>query len=266
MKKILLLLLLLLLNSSLVYATNWCNDANIGGCWPTELGSGTTLDDNSSNSNDGTFEGSGEPAWDNGNIPGGGDGFNGTTNYSVDYDGNDDEIVVSDANSLDATNNLSIVTWIYMDDSGGQVITKDNSGSNNRSYGIYFNSSTFCMSAFKAGDSESLKCGGTAVSAIDFEWHHFAGIYTFVSDGNSIIEVFIDGVSDGSMSSAVGPLQVTTTDVRLGSREYSGFEDWIDVNLDESAIFLSSLDSTDINNIMDNGLVPSSARRTMIIQ
>lgn len=45
------------------WATNYCQDASIVGCYPAQTNSGTSLIDNSSNGNNGTFASSGHPAW-----------------------------------------------------------------------------------------------------------------------------------------------------------------------------------------------------------
>jgi len=125
-KRILLLIAFLLLSFPVGATTQWCEHANIETCWNIETGSGTTWDDQSSNNIDATLD-VGDPAF-NADVPDSGDGFNGTSTYSMDFDGNDGMIAsyAYDGNTANTTVLWSVIDgytqsdrWFSYNDSAG---------------------------------------------------------------------------------------------------------------------------------------------------
>lgn len=47
-------------------------------------------------------------------------------------------------------------------------------------------------------------------------WRHYAGTYKFVTDGTSIMKVYLDGVPEGTTSTAVGPPNPNAVDLMIG--------------------------------------------------
>lgn len=271
-----LLLLLILLNSFLigkVWATDYCTGA--AGCYLFTEGSGTSVADSSSNANTGTFASSGHPAW----ATMAGTGAPTYAPYMVDLAGTtSDYISVNDDNTLDITNTLSICSWVNLDAAqagvNAQLIAKDDDGTSKRSYGLLLfetmNSVSYVsMSIFKVGDSET-RLDDTTDALDDYgTWHHVGGAYNYVSDGGSTIDLYLDGVKIKTMSTAKGPIQVTTSIVTLGMRIYSGAEAPFNGKMSESAIFNAYYTATEFDDIMDNGLAgaapPAVTARPQVI-
>jgi len=85
---------------------------NTMGLWHFNENSGTTVGDESGNSNTGTFAGA--PAWT----------ADGRFGYALNFDGIDDRITIPDAPSLDvdsATGSLTMEAWVYPDTVAGNV-------------------------------------------------------------------------------------------------------------------------------------------------
>lgn len=253
------LLILLLLWSNPAWATNWCEDANAVACYSIEEGSGITTADLSSNSNTGNFKGSGEPAWDSGNVPGPGDGFNGTSNYSVDYDNVDDEINIGHDASIDSLTTLTVVAWIYIDAlpsaSTYDYILSQRDNSVNR-WQLHINSDDEPDGL----RGQIITSGNNAVTYVDTvtatgEWLHSA--FRYDDGGDRKWDIFVDGVESGysGETASTGTIvSATSTPLSIGNRAVSLNRCW-NGNIDELSIFDDIKDSTDINDMMTNGLV-----------
>jgi len=251
MKRILLVLLLLFLSNPAFALTQWCDDADAKGCWNIETGSATTMVDQTSNSNDGSFKGAGEPNWDGVELPDAGDGFDGTSTYSVEFDGTDDYVSVPDSADFDVATALTITAWFNVDVVGtNQIIVKKfiNDLENKVLY-LFDGGATLQISFYLF--PMSVEATGTTNLSIN-TWYHSAGTY----DGTSV-KVYLNGVEEDSEND--------TDDIRDNSGNVGIGQDVTDNtgsfngNIDEILWLKRALDSTDINDILDNGLVQSAA-------
>lgn len=251
--------------------TQWCDDANAVACYSIEEGAGTTTEDLSSNSNNGTFTASGEPAWDSGNVPSSGDGFNGTSVYSTDYNDDNDAIDLGHDASIDSLTTLTVVAWVFLDTVPDQsefdyiISQRDNTslrwtfhtdslGDNGK---LTFNMNTNSTDVLSR-DSVVMNTGS---------WIHVA--FTYDDGGDRKGRLFIDGVEIASyetQTAGTGTIvSAVNAELTIGNRAVSLDRGW-DGNIDEVGIFDDIKDSTDRNDIMDNGLVQIAAGTTTVIR
>lgn len=228
---------------------DYTQDANCQGAWLFTEGSGTTVADASQNSNTGNFKGDGEPAW-----VGSVSGTNAPT-YATDcvlFDGGDDHINCGNSASMNMPL-ATIVAWIKpdADASDAQIVGRDESAGAGRDF------------QFRKGDTDKLEfiifvgnsahtCVSSASIAEDSDtWSHVAGTY----DGETIL-TWINGSNDGTQASPSGNMDNDGGVLGIGARttNASTWTEWFDGAITEVAIFNRVLNSTEINDIMDNGL------------
>jgi len=208
-----------------------------------DSGTGTTITDQGSGSNDGTLTNG--PTFST-NVP-----FN---YYSVDFDGTNDTVTVPNIATY-FTNNATAVTisaWIKLDTTsdGGYEIARFTSN-----VGIYFN-------AYKSGGTySSITCGYhdggnfnqiiCTTDIFDGNWHHVA--YTYDQPTN-VIKGYIDGsLETPSNTQASGtPTWETFTSFNIGSTSvgtnpFNGL-------IDEVAVWPSVLSASNIASIYNSGV------------
>ncbi len=134
--------------------------------------------------------------------------------------------------SLDITGAMTIGAWIYLASSpasgvGYQIFSKDGS-SGGRAYTFEVNNTTpgGLKNRFYVNGSSSLTLGSTVLST--GTWYHLVAVY--IPDGTCT--VYLNGASDGTAT--CGPsINTATASARIGSRAYSGFEEYFDGKIDE---------------------------------
>jgi hypothetical protein len=231
-----------------IFHTNYCEDANCQGAWlftATDYngGAGTTVVDASANTNTGTFgAGGGAPTWLTSGLP------KAYTAYGVSYDGGDIITCGNDA-SLDHGTNYSVCSWLYVDSWGTWAVCigkRDDWNGLNWQLGSGDSSTKLRILHRRPSDSAYEYVGNFVLTT--GAWFHFAWIasgttYTFYEDG---VDTELGGSASeaGSLTGDVFSLG-ETNDV---SGSYSG-------DMAETAVFNDILTSTEINAIMDNGLV-----------
>ncbi len=250
LKQMAIILLLIFLSPSLAHAYNWCNDANAQGCWLFAEGSGTTIADSSSNTNTATFKGAGEPAWAamaGTNAPSYADNM-------VTYDGVNDYIEVTDDASITfGTSDFSGVQWMR------SVVTPADSfpvtmGKGDTGAGEWMVRQITGTTRFY-GDVGDVNPTNSATTNDD-EWHHLAWT---IDQGGTSANIWVDGVAGSADSTWTADFNDGTA-LRFGNADADGNRFW-DGQTAECALFDDLLDETDINDIMDNGLLqaPSGA-------
>ncbi len=265
MRKILLLLFLLLNLSSPAFATNWCESANIHGCWTIEEGSGTSTADVSSNSYDGSFKGKNEPEWSS-TVPT--TGFNGSSSYSVDFDGYNDYISVGTGNALST---FTMVVWFYADKlpintENNWIISRGGttpSWQHNYQLGLSDpDGATPCVASVEFYDTTggTWRILRTSTQVYTGSYNHYAGSW---DNSTKVYAIYFNGVATTNTSYTTATPNTASLNLNFGNNPEP--LDHIEGKVDEIAIFSSALSSTDINDIMDNGLV-QAGRRMMIIQ
>ena len=275
LKKILLLLLLLSSFAVKGYCVDYTSDANVVAAYLFDEGSGTTVDDSTANSNVGNFKASGEPAW----AAISGTGAPTYATYSVDFDATDDLINCASDTTIDDVfiNGGSFVGWIFVEGTGegnfgylfgktqvtgpfgSRLTTDDSSGTNRLFFGLNSNS---------GADTNPGRITNNNIYT-DSVWAHTA----VLKDDNSItattLHIYVDGV-EATYAQTTNGVGTLTSDgsytLMLGNR--NGSDRTFNGDITENAFFKRVISSTEINDIMDNGLVGGgapAARRLIMV-
>lgn len=246
MKKLILLFLgLFILFVPSSYATNWCNDANMRGAWLFNEASGT-LQDCTSNNNDGTASGGGTTV-----------GVAGKYSLGVDFSGaTDDQVGFGSAASLDDIGTISVGGWIAPD-------TVGNTAGGRCSYGVILGKDEWalCLENKKIrfyyrwdGGQNSWDTTADVVANWDSSWHHVAATYNGTSASNDAI-IYFDGVAVATNDpspccSAINTDAGSNLRAGIGIGDVSEF----DGKMDELFVYAGILNSSQISEIKDSGL------------
>ena len=135
-------------------------------------------------------------------------------------------IACGNAASLNPANNLSLACWIYPTTSAsGRTVhfyfTRDSGNNINRCYSLLRQAAsapinTIECSIFKT-DTSSTNVKGTTVTNNN-TWYHIALTYEFVTDGTSILRLYVNGAQEGVSTTAVGPIQQAAQTTEIGRR------------------------------------------------
>jgi hypothetical protein len=212
------------------------NNGGPVGYWKFDEGAGEAVYDYSGNGNNGTLVvGSGgtqtstSSAWSNGSS--------GKINGSLNFDGTDDYISISDDNSLDLTSRLTIAAWVKTSKGTSEsVVTK---------YGNYY----FAINRDSITDgrfSLYLTSWKDSVSSVnDGAWHHIAATW----DG-SYVRLYKDGELDASFAYS-GTLTANSNPVEIGRRSDIGW--YFNGQIDEVKIWNYALTPEEIKREYNGG-------------
>jgi len=253
-RKILLLILLSLFLSSPAGAYNRCEDPNAKTCLLMEVDE-DPLTDTSGNGNTAALKAAGEPNYATATPPNFvTDGYGGDSTAYYDWDGTDDYTIITAGDGSDfdpATSNFSVVAWVksYDSDGGGSkwiYMAGDHDAADYHAF-LYSDVSDSFRFIFNNGPGDTNADSGLDLR--DSAWHHIAGVRT----GAVSSDVYVDGVDRGNGSGGGLSSIEITTDLYLGSS--TNPDGHAEIDMDEFAYFGIDISSTDINDIMDNGLV-----------
>jgi hypothetical protein len=250
-----------LLFSSVCYATDYTQDANCALAWLFTEGSGTSINDATTNNRDATFKGDGEPAWYSTDEP------KSYVAYSGDFDGTNDYIYTADfIGSNQAA--FSAVAWVYFDTSNTDDFFIFQS---NYSNGFFMarddvgTARTDCFTLRVYRETSSGTVETATNSAASGNWYHVAMTFSSAADE---VRGYINGVEDANSpnGTGVGDMVNPSGSLFVGSVGTGAANTMADGRITEVALFADVLTPTEINDILDNGLKPSSTtRRIMII-
>lgn len=251
--------LLVLLVPNLVRAVDYTQDANCQGAFLMEDGLSANSDDETDEAKGNTLTETG------GDIPNDADKKFG--DWSRDFERDDSEYLAH-ANGLDTDINgadqpISIVYFIKREADSSRaeyIVAKYQTGGNNRQYGSLIQGDqsgdphTFILS--NDGSSTVLCTGATEMVA--GTWFHFAVVYN-----DTDIRIYIDGSLDSNGAS--NPKTYSSGiankghEFRIGDRDSGATQtDYkADGLIDDVGVFDDELSSTEVNDIMDNGLQPA---------
>ena len=216
----------------------------------TEAGSGTTVYDMSSNSNDGTLVNG--PAFSPAVPPG-------YSTKALDFDGTDDYVNCGGASTFSFTNGLgndepfSISAWVKLDSvDRARVVSKDDGTDGTREYLFGTDGDDrFCLFLGPASNNLYVRLNSASSTGT---WYHWVATYDG-SNSASGITLYVDGatpaqsdVSGGTyagMPSGGGPLRIGLFGVN--SSVMNGLAD-------EVAIFDSELSASDVTSIYNSGV------------
>jgi len=246
MKKILLLALLLLLNSQFAFAKNWCDEASMYYCYPVDEGSGTTVYDDA-NSYDLTITGT--VTWQTASP---------SASYSSNYlnfDGSND--YARDTAIAPWIGNYAIGMWVnpYYTDADNIFFNHYGSGGNRTWLGQNNGGDgKFYFEYMEGGHWNGVY--GTSTPTGD--WQHIVGTRTDYTSLTNDLRVYVDGVLEKtSDSDHEYGISLTNGILTFGTDQAGGYDYKGDG--DEMFMYRNTMDSTDINDIMDNGLLQASS-------
>lgn len=264
MKKLILFLSLLFLSSS-VWATNYCTDSHIVGCYPTNTGSGTSLIDSSTHMYNGTFESSGHPLWQT---------VSPSRSYltqSVAYSSASDNINLAqnDSTTFYPAQAMSFVSWIYptscANNSSGFVgrITS-RTGAAEALFAIgNVNSDTAAYEFTVPGSTTNLIVVTANNTCVVNTWTHVVVTW----DGSTTatnVHIYLNGAETTyqTQTNGSGLYTPTSTNLYIGNnynlnRNYAGY-------MTETAYFSRVLSSSDVTSIYTNGLLQSSSSNPFV--
>src|SRR3990167_1873680 len=244
MVRLLLLLLLLFLSPFNSEAVNYCTDADVKGCWTFDETSGNLIDE-SSNGNDLTV---GVSVTQNQSGQFG-------TSYNFDgTNGNNGCAYKDGTSSFQQNRTFSIIAYVKVASAiSGGIISR---GANATYYRLITGKGDLVDS-----QTEDILSGNTAVT--NNIWQNTA----MTIDGSGNIIIYLNGTSDNTGSTAsnlnngnnqawfdIG--QDSSSGTSCGGGGFVG-------NLDEIAYFAKVLSSTEINDILTNGLISVTATGTI---
>jgi hypothetical protein len=193
-------------------------------------GTGITITDQGSEGNDGTLTNGPTFSTDVPTAP----PFSNT--YSVDFDGTDDYMVISQDSSINITGDLTLSAWINLDSLGAfqGIITKRSSTTNYQFYIRSTNVLSFFDGSNLANDNTALTTGS---------WIHVA----VVVSGSSA-----SFYRDGSFSSTSSGISVSSNTANLTIGDIVGGS-FLNGKVDEVSVFDSALSASDITAIYNSG-------------
>ncbi|HYE85337.1 MAG TPA: chitobiase/beta-hexosaminidase C-terminal domain-containing protein, partial [Vicinamibacterales bacterium] len=189
------------------------SEDGVGGAWGFEEGAGPITADSSGNGNTGTLLGA---SWSAGRYSGG-----------LAFDGVDDRIRIADAETLDASGEVSVAAWIKPSDVRPlAVILSKESVANDHSYALWLNSSGQLSANF-------VLSGGTFAATAPNAITTNVWTYVIATYDGSMIRLYVNGAEVAS-SSASGTFENTTRPLWIGgdqsaSRYFAGHIDEVRV-------------------------------------
>jgi hypothetical protein len=220
------------------------DETALEGLWHFDEGLGNIATDSSLKNNDGTLNPL-APTWINGQVEG-----------ALNFDGTDDSIIVSDDESLDIQNQLSIEAWIKTTekDKLQNIVAKFtySTGTDNSGYKLAVHSGLGNTAQIAIGNNDYDYVVGTS-DIVDGQFHHVVGTYS-----NGILKIYVDGVLEGTTTGAASSIRTNNRPLSIGSREYGNIYDtnrFFKGTIDEVAIWNKELSIDEILLHYTNGLI-----------
>ena len=257
MKRILFLILFLLSSNPAYAITNWVSEDDCISAWLMNKDESPLTDSNTENTNwPLALAAAGEPDFASADPPDSSDGFDGTSTGYYVFDGVDDWLETSTYQRPNTWDGVTLVTWVYWT-------------SSDRDYNVIQSNQKAGDPYWRMGiepDDDKLRfainpngsdIGHLAGVVTQDEWHHAAGTYNATTGD---IKIYNNGVvDDGYTPGATGwdsSGQVYPTvlghNAQKDNNEYEGRQTQV-------GLFSTVHDSTDINDMMDNGLYQVAA-------
>lgn len=258
MRKLLLFLLLNLAvcSTALAFTGAPIDDPNCQAAYLFLEGSGVTVADSSQNSNTGTFASSGHPSW-SAIVPAAFEDYSALF-VSGDY------IDCGASTPSPGSGDFTYVHWVRTSDTDTFSMTTRISTSG-QGYEFLIGSATNAGNiAARVGGASGARTTSNFDGYDDNAFHFLACVIT--AGVSPYGRLYIDGAGKGNLDADPGAI-TNSQNLHFGKR---GTSVLFDGYVGESAIFDRELTSTEINDIMDNGLAgggaPPVARRFFLVQ
>lgn len=140
--------------------------------------------------------------------------------WYLDFDGSDDEVDFGNPAHLNITKDVTFEAWVNFATlpGGSTVFGKDNELSQRQFVSLFEQSGTSKSGfvIFKSGGISELY-GNTVFQALT--WYHLVDVYKYVTDGTSLMDIYVNGVVDvAQKTDAIGPMASTTENLGLGAK------------------------------------------------
>ena len=184
------------------------------------------------------------------------------TNYALDFDGTNDYVSLSDGSSLNFGSNqgFTVEAWVKTTENAGAIVSFRNStnGEPVIYLSIGYNGSSTndgkVMALIRGNGGGLAEVVGGSVN--DDTWHHVA----LTRNAGNTLELYLDGVSQGT-DSVAGANDAITTDLRaVGAEEYwiqqsftTADRRYLDGKIDEVAVWNVALDAADVTSLYNSG-------------
>ena len=253
-------LLIFLATTCFAQGTNWCEDANVQGCWEMETSNDTEQDLSSNN----------EDLTDNNTVPTSSTAKGGS--YSRNFNGSTEFLHHNDAGSTEingADQSISMCAWARPDTttSNHAIMGKARYQDNDRQYELYIQDNTdaenvVCMLGDAATGSTSTYAITADNTIADGNWYHLCCVYndtdiriyingTVCNNGADCPKAYVDGIYNSDNPFRVGA---------VGDAGWTGH--YFDGLIDSAVIFNDELSAAEVAEIYNYGL--TGGRRIFI--
>lgn len=223
------------------------------GWWKMDDCTGTTLNDAAGNSLSGILSLGAAGTTSAGTCTTSGAWFNGAAgkrNYSLDFDGTDDVVTVTNANTIDfdtgLVNGVTFSAWVYANSDGendvGEIFKKG--------------TGTYCRTDSESGGLD-LQCGINLATTDPDEniadafqantWNHVVMTYNDDSDDN--MEIYINGLLRATGDGSGAPAGTDTANLLIGGDTTANFDGLID----DFRVYNYGLTATQVQTLFNEG-------------
>ena len=206
------------------------------GIWLLDEGEGNVINDMSGNENHGELQG--------------GEWIKGPDGPALSLNGQNDRVIIPDADSLYLEEAWTITSWVYVnttENGFGHILGKRPASGTVANYAFRTSGSGAAWEAYYARDG--WKGAWNQGSVKKGEWLYMSATY----DGTDTIKIYENGSEIGSVGGMGAPAPRNDTDVNIGGWTDNTSET-LDGMLYEVALFDVALTEEDINVLMDVGL------------
>lgn len=195
--------------------------------WPFDEGTGKAAEDVTGNGHDGKFAGA--PKWVDGKF--------GT---ALEFDGEEDHVVVSDDAAFAIEENITFMAWF----SPGDVLTSRRLMVKNNSIFVIFDFGNKDSIDFLVKPDNTFAESKTTDWKVG-EWYHFAGTF----DGKTM-KVYVNGKLEGEVANNV-PIAPSDLELWIGGDDFGRPTDFFPGTIDEVRLYEKTLTEAEIQKVMD---------------
>ena len=195
--------------------------------WPFDEGTGKTAEDVTGNGHDGKFAGA--PKWVDGKF--------GT---ALEFDGEEDHVVVADDAALAIEENITFMAWFSPSD----VLTSRRLMVKNNSIFVIFDFGNKDSIDFLVKPDNTFAESTTTDWKVG-EWYHFAGTF----DGKTM-KVYVNGKLEGEAANNV-PIAPSDLELWIGGDDFGRPTDFFPGTIDEVRLYEKTLTEAEIQKVME---------------
>ena len=195
--------------------------------WPFDEGKGKVAMDITGNGHDGDIDGN--PKWVEGKFGTG-----------LEFDGEQDKVVVADDAALAIEENITFMAWF----SPNEALTSRRLMVKNNSIFVIFDFGDTNSIDFLVKPDNTFAESTTTDWTVG-EWYHFAGTF----DGKTM-KVYVNGELEGEADNGV-PIAPSDLDLWIGGDDFGRPTDFFPGKIDEVRLYEKTLSEADIQKVME---------------